>query len=113
MKKKKVLEFIVDPKDKKRTMLQFFQYFELSSLLFDNTKAEIYNITDIPAKNKFHKMAQEKAKELGVDWKQMSHEDSNRIMLAMLEDSYNLIRDIENSKNIVLKTTLQILKADE
>lgn len=58
-------------------------------------------------------MAQEKAKELGVDWKQMSHEDSNRIMLAMLEDSFNLIRDIENSKNIVLTTKLQILKTDE
>lgn len=104
---------MVDPKDKKKTIQQFFQYFELSSLLFDNTKAEIYNVTDILSKNKFYKMAQQKAKELGVDWKKMSHEDSNRIMLAMLEDSYNLIRDIENSKNIVLKTTLQILKADE
>ena len=104
---------MVDPKDKKKTMMQFFQYFELSSLLFDNTKAEIYNVTDIPVKNKFYKMAQEKAKELDVDWKQMLHEDSNRIMLAMLEDSYNLIRDIENSKNIILKTTLQILKTDE
>lgn len=104
---------MVDPKDKKKTMMQFFQYFELSSLLFDNTKAEIYNVADIPVKNKFYKMAQEKAKELDVDWKQMLHEDSNRIMLAMLEDSYNLIRDIENSKNIILKTTLQILKTDE
>lgn len=38
----------------------------------------------------------------------MSHEDSNRIMLAMLEEAFNLIRDIEQSKNITLNVTIKI-----
>lgn len=100
----------ITPNEKKKTMEQFFQYLELSSLLFDSNKDEIYNVTDIPVKNKFYKIAKHTAKELGIDWKGMSHENSNRIMLSMLEESFNLIRDIENSPNIIIKTHIQILK---
>lgn len=40
----------------------------------------------------------------------MTHEESNRIMLALLEDSFNLIREIEDSKAITLQTKIIIEK---
>jgi len=106
-------QVFISPKDKQKTLEQFFRYFELSGLLFDRNREEIYDVSDIPVDNKFYKLAQQMAKRLNIKWKGMSHEDSNRIMLAMLEDAFNMIRDIENSKNMVIKTTIQILKSDE
>lgn len=102
------------PEDKQKTLEQFFQYFELSRLLFDRgRKEDIYNVSDIPDDNKFHQIARQTAQELDIKWSRMSHEDSNRVMLAMLEDAFNMIKDIENSKNIILKTTLKIIKDNE
>ena len=114
MKKITKQQVNVLPENKKNTLEQFFQYFELSGLLFDHgRKEDIYNVSDIPANNKFYKIAQQTAKELGIKWSQMSHEDSNRVMLAMLEDAFNMIRDIENSKDIIIQTTIQIVKTNE
>lgn len=96
----------VSPVRKSETLNQFFQYFELSSLLFDSNRDEIYNVTDIPKDDKFYQMAKDTAHDLQIDWGKMSHEDSNRVMLAMLEKSFNLIRDIDQSKRIVLKLTV-------
>lgn len=104
-------QITISPEDKKKTLEQFFRYFELSGLLFDRNKDEIYNVSDISSDSKFYKQAQQMAKQLNIKWKGMSHEDSNRVMLAMLEDAFNMIRDIENSKNMVIKTTIQILKS--
>ena len=50
------------------------------------------------------------AKQLEIDWESMTHEESNRVMLALLEDSFNLIRDIEDSKSIILQTKIVIKK---
>lgn len=100
----------ISPAAKKQTLEQFFRYFELSSLLFDHNRDEIYNVTDIPADSKFYSLAKDTAKQLQIDWSNMTHEESNRIMLAMLEESFNLIRDIENSKGIIIKTTIKITK---
>lgn len=105
MKKKDVS---VSPSNKTETLDKFFQYFELSGLLFDRSRDEIYNVTDIPSENKFFKMAKNTAKELQIKWNGMSHEDSNRVMLAMLEEAFNLIRDIEQSKNITLNVTIKV-----
>ena len=103
----------IDPPDKQQTLSQFFQYLELSGLLFDHERKEIWDVTDIPSDNKFHKIAKHTAKQLGIKWTNMSHEDSNRVMLAMLEDSFNMIRNIENNKHIIIKTTIQIMKQNE
>lgn len=100
----------ISPATKEQTLEKFFRYFELSSLLFDRNKDEIYNVTDIPKESKFHSMAKEMAAQLQIDWASITHEESNRIMLAMLEESFNLIRDIEDSKCIIIKTTIQVTK---
>lgn len=100
----------ITPPDKQKTLEAFFRYYKLSSLLFDRRRDEIYNITDIPENNEFYKPAMEIAKQLDIDWKNMSHEDSNRIMLSLLEDAFNLICEIENSKSIVLQTKIIVKK---
>ena len=82
----------ITPPDKQKTLEAFFRYYKLSSLLFDRRRDEIYNITDIPENNEFYKPAMEIAKQLDIDWKNMSHEDSNRIMLSLLEDAFNLTK---------------------
>ena len=100
----------ITPPDKKKPLEAFFRYYELSSLLFDQKQSEIYNVTDIPKANKFYKPAKDIAKQLQINWKTMTHEESNRIMLALLEDSFNLIREIEDSKAITLQTKIIIEK---
>lgn len=100
----------ITPPDKQKTLEAFFRYYKLSSLLFDRRRDEIYNVTDIPENNEFYKPAMEIAKQLDIDWKNMSHEDSNRIMLSLLEDAFNLICEIENSKSIVLQTKIIVKK---
>lgn len=100
----------ITPPDKKKTLEAFFRYYELSRLLFDQKQNEIYDVTDIPKTNKFYELAKEIAKQLEIDWESMTHKESNRVMLAMLEDSFNLIRDIEKAPNIILKVKLQITK---
>lgn len=100
----------ISPVSKRMTLEAFFRYYKLSSLLFDRRRDEIYNVTDIPENNEFYKSAMEIAKQLDIDWNNMTHEDSNRIMLSLLEDAFNLIREIENSKSIILETKIIIKK---
>ncbi len=106
-------EISVIPPDKKKTLEQFFRYFSLSSLLFDRGKREIYNATDIPGASKFRKVARQTAERLGVRWQGMSHEDSNRVMLAMLEDAFNLIREVEDCDDVIICTTIKTVKRNE
>lgn len=103
-------EISVIPTDSKKTLEQFFRYFSLSSLLFDRGKREIYNVTDIPRASKFRKIAKQTAERLGVRWQGMSHEDSNRVMLAMLEDAFNLIREVEDCEDVIICTMHDFLK---
>ena len=100
----------IAPPDKKKTLEAFFRYYELSRLLFGQKQNEIYDVTDIPKTNKFYELAKEIAKQLEIDWESMTYEESNRVMLALLEDSFNLIRDIEDSKSIILQTKIVIKK---
>lgn len=89
-----------DPKERKKSLDAFFEFFDLSKILFNRRLKEIYNVTDIPKRSRFYKMAQDMADNLQIDWSTMTHADSNRIMLAMLEDSFNKIAEIEDSKSV-------------
>lgn len=96
------------PPDKKQTLEAFFKYYKLSSLLFGRTGNEIYDVTDIPKTHEFYQAALDMASQLQIDWNNMTHEESNRVMLALLEDTFNLIKDIEKSKSIELQLKLII-----
>ena len=50
------------------------------------------------------------AKSLDINWKNMSHEESNRIMLALLEDAYKEMATVTDKDKLVLETKLLILK---
>lgn len=103
---KKKLNVTVEPSASRQTLDAFFRYFRLSSLLFDAREEEIYNVTDIPVSGEFYELAKGMAKQLNINWTEMTHEDSNRIMLALLESSFNTIREIEDSKSIVLQVKM-------
>ena len=83
-------------------------YINLSKLLFSGT-VDIYNINALDEKNEFYAHAKELAEEMEISWEKMSHEDSNRIMLAMLEDYYNFMRPEEN-EGVVVKIDVEIRK---
>ena len=66
-------------------------YFKLSTLLFGMGDRSPYNINDIKEDNEFYKSAKDLAEELEIDWEKMTHEESNRIMLSLLDDYFNAI----------------------
>lgn len=101
--RKSSIEFV--PGVDKRTFRAFSRYFELSKLLFGAGDG-IYDVVDIPKESVFYDDAVEMASQLGISWDGMSHEDSNR-MLALLEDSYAFIRDIEDSKDVVVEVKIR------
>lgn len=98
----------ITPVFMKQVKESFFDYFELSSLLFDDRKSDVFDITDIPKGNKFYGMAKDIAKDMGIEWKDMSHQDSNRVMLALLEDRFNIIRSVDHATNIDVEYHLKI-----
>ena len=66
----------IAPPDKKKTLEAFFRYYELSRLLFGQKQNEIYDVTDIPKTNKFYELVKEIAKQLEIDWENMTHEEA-------------------------------------
>lgn len=85
-------------------------YFKLSKYLFASKKP-IYNINEIPEKSEFYTPARKLTEELKISWENMTHEESNRIMLALLEDYYNAMAEVDtNKKNLVVEVTLKVKK---
>lgn len=70
-----------------RAIKDFFQLSEY--LLGDNAP---YDINEIPEDSPFYETAKAIADECELDWKQMSHEDSNRVMLNMLSEYFCTIQ---------------------
>ena len=68
-----------------------FEFIELSKLLFGMGENSPYDINELKSDNKFYKPAKELAEELEIDWDKMTHEESNRIMLSLLDDYFNRI----------------------
>lgn len=89
----------------------WLRYIELSKYLFA-PENPIYDINEMPQSSKFYKAARAIASQLKVDWKSMTHEQSNRIMLALLEDTYKAMAavDAQHKKNLVIELTLKIKK---
>lgn len=66
-------------------------YFKLSTLLFGMGDKSPYDINELKEDNDFYKPAKDLAEELEIDWEKMTHEESNRIMLSLLDDYFNQI----------------------
>lgn len=80
-------------------------FFRLSTLLFGLGERSPYDINELKEDSEFYKPAKELAEELGIDWDKMSHEESNRIMLSLLDDYYNQINVDDNYKFTLQVTT--------
>ena len=88
----------------------YLRYLALSKYLFASGDKAIYDVNEIPKDNEFYKDAKAVAKSLGVDWKKMTHEESNRIMLALLEDTYNAMSEVGDKSHLVVEVTLKVVK---
>ena len=75
----------------KKAVENVCEYFALSKLLFGLGDNSPYDINEIKPDNQFYEAAKSLANELEIDWDKMSHEDSNRIMLSLLDDFFNKI----------------------
>lgn len=62
------------------------EYFELSKYLFGEDAP--LDVNEIPEDSPFYQSAKSIADEMGLNWVEMSHEDSNRVMLNLLSDYF-------------------------
>ncbi|NDV64012.1 hypothetical protein [Bacteroides sp. 224] len=98
------------PANKELFLKTYLNYVGLSSYLFGKGDKGIYNINEMPPDNEFYLPAKEIAESLEIDWEKMSHGESNRIMLALLEDTYVAMSQVENNKKIIVEVKLKITK---
>lgn len=91
----------------------YFEYVELSKLLFASTQEIIYDINELPDTSKFLEPAKKIANELGVSWESMTHEESNRIMLALLEEYYNKMAEVADTTDIILQVSFKLNSKNE
>lgn len=85
----------------------YTKYIALSRYLF-GTKNAVYDINEMPGDSDFFTDAVRIAEQLEIDWETMSHEDSNRIMLALLEDYYRAMAKVARKKNLIIEVKLKI-----
>lgn len=79
------------------------EYLDLSKFLFADPDNSIYDVNELEPDEQFYPLAKELAKELNIGWDDMSHEDSNRIMLLMLEKAYQKIREVTDRSKITIE----------
>jgi len=87
----------------------WMNFVKLCKLLFGLGDKSPYNINEIKEDSEFYKHAVELSKELEINWDNMSHEESNRLMLALLDDYYQSIQ-VDKESDYVL--TISIKKKD-
>ena len=91
----------------------YIRYIDLSRFLFGMGDAAVYDVNEIPKNHKFYNQAHSLAASMEIDWETMSHEDSNRIMLAMLDDTYNSISKAipkKDKNNLIIDVHFKIVK---
>lgn len=69
-------------------------FFKLSKFLFGEEAP--YDVNEIPEDNPHYESAKAISDEMELDWKNMSHDDSNRVMLNMLADAFAAIEPDEH-----------------
>lgn len=88
----------------------WMNFMKLCGLLFNPFSTSIYDINELKEDSEFYKPARELCEEMEVEWDDMTHEDSNRVMLALLEDYYNAIQ-IDKEKDYMFK--IKIVEKDK
>ena len=68
-------------------------FFNLSKYLLGEDAP--YDVNEIPCDSPFYKDAKAISEEMDLDWDNMSHEDSNRVMLNLLSEYFCNIKPEE------------------
>lgn len=93
--------------DKERPVKQMSdalqEYLALSKFLFADPDDSIYDVNELEPDEQFYPLAKQLADELKIEWEDMTHEESNRIMLLMLEKTYQKVREVSGRSNIVVE----------
>ena len=74
-------------------------FMQLCSFLFGDNAP--YEMNEIESDSPYYKLATELADEMEIDWKKMQHSDSNRLMLALLDEYFQNIREQEDETVVV------------
>lgn len=69
------------------------EFMALAKYLF--TDDAPYDVKEIPQDNQFYQTIKEIADEMELDWENMTHDESNRVMLNVLSEYYNRIQTDE------------------
>ncbi len=91
----------------------FEDYLMLSRFLFAIPEESIYDVNELEPDEKFYQLAHDIADELKIGWEDMSHEDSNRIMLLMLERTYQRVRDSIDAKSVIIEYKLKKVEKED
>lgn len=78
------------------------EYFKLSDFLFGDSVPN--DINELPEDNPYYETARLLSEEMGLDWQNMSHEDSNRVMLNLLAEYYASIQPDDKYKPVLTIT---------
>lgn len=82
-------------------------FFNLSKYLLGDDAP--YDVNEIPEDSPFHETARAIADEMKLDWNNMSHDDSNRVMLNLLSEYFCSIK-VEGKYDVFL--TISLKKAE-
>ena len=88
-------------KQTKDSLKALMSYLELSKLLSSDGKDCPYLINELPSGTKLYKQAKALAKEMEINWKKMSMAESNSIMLEMLHDTYQSVKQMDKIRYVV------------
>lgn len=78
------------------------EYFKLSDFLFGDEAPN--DINELPADSPYYETARAISDEMGLDWWNMAHEDSNRVMLNLLAEYYASIQSDEKYRPVLTIT---------
>jgi len=78
------------------------EYFKLSDFLFGESAPN--DINELSTDNPYYETAKALSDEMGLDWENMSHEDSNRVMLNLLGEYWASIQADEKYKPVLTIT---------
>lgn len=63
----------------------------------------------MPETSDFHDDAVRIAKDLNLSWERMTHANSNRIMLALLEEYFQNMQHIDENSSVIIETKLKFI----
>lgn len=75
-------------KELKKETEALLKYMRFSKLLFGGSKETPQLINELKPENEFYELARKVAKDDGISWEKMTEDDSNYLILIMLNELY-------------------------